>query len=65
MMYDTLSFQWFLKSENPDMHSINSSHRGPIGHIIKIPFQITSSDHELYILTKKVMTLTFFENGPE
>ncbi len=47
------------------MHFINGSHRGPIGHIIKILFHITSVDHKPYILTKKVMTLTFFENGPE
>ncbi len=46
MMYHTVSFQWFLKSENPDMHSINGSHRGPIDHIIKIIFQITSLDHK-------------------
>ena len=43
------------------MHFINDSHRGPIGHFMKILVSITSLDHKPYILTKKVMNLTFLK----
>ena len=40
-------------------------YRGPIGHNIKILFGLTTLDLRRYILTKRVITLTFFENGLE